>query len=111
MRMTAARIRDLAVIGFDALAGLTLAIAIFGTEADIVAILSGAVGGVLPDPLKFAYTLYPREPLATVERFHNWIHSKRALNWPLGVSSQIAFASIAFASAMIGAALAARLAN
>jgi hypothetical protein len=106
VRMTAARIRDLALIGFDGLAGLTLAITIFGTEADIVAILSGAVGGVLPDPLKFAYTLYPREPLATVERFHNWIHSKRALNWPLGVSSQIAFAS-----AMIGAALAARLAN
>jgi hypothetical protein len=106
MRMSAARIRDLALLGFDGLAGLALALAIFGTEANLVAILAGAVGGMLPDPVKFAYTLFPREPLATLERFHNWIHSKRALDWPLGVSSQIAFASV-----VVGATVAARLAN
>jgi hypothetical protein len=58
-----------------------------------VGVLAGPIGGILPDPLKFAYTLHPREPLAALERFHNWIHSKRKLDWPFGVSSQIAFVS------------------
>jgi hypothetical protein len=106
VRITAARIRDLAVIGFDGLAGLVLATAIFGTEANLAAILAGAVGGILPDPLKFVHTLYPCEPLTTLERFHTWIHSNRKLDWPLGVSSQIAFAS-----AVVGAAVVARLAH
>ena len=106
VRLSAARLRDLAVIGFDGFAGLILATAIFGTEANLVAVLAGAVGAMLPDPLKFADTLYRCEPLTTIDRFHTWIHSNRKLDWPLGVSSQIAFAS-----AMIGAAMAARLAN
>jgi hypothetical protein len=106
VRMTAPRIRDLAVIGFDGVAGLVLAIAIFGTQANWVAVLAGIVGGILPDPLKFLYTLYPCEPLATLDRFHSWIHSDRKLDWPVGVSSQIAFAS-----AVAGAAIVARLAN
>jgi hypothetical protein len=104
VRMTAARIRDLAVIGFDGLAGLVLAIAIFGTEANLVAVLAGAVGAMLPDPLKFADSLYPSAPLTTLDRFHTWIHSNRKLDWPLGVSSQIVFTS-----AVSGAVVAARL--
>ena len=105
-RISAARIRDLAVIGFDAFAGLALAVGIFGTKANMVAVLAGAVGGMLPDPLKLVYMLYPRQPLATLVRFHNWMHTKRKLDWPLGVSSQIAFAS-----AVIGASVAVRLAT
>ena len=105
VRMSAARIRDLAVIGFDGLAGLVLATVIFGTEANLVAVLAGAIGGMLPDPLKFACTLYPCEPLVTIDRFHTWIHSNRKLDWPLGVSSQTAFTA-----AVAGAVVAARLA-
>ena len=55
-RITAA-LRDLAVIGFDAFAGLVLAVGIFGTKANMVAVLAGAVGGMLPDPLKLVYML------------------------------------------------------
>jgi hypothetical protein len=104
-RINPARVRDLVVIGFDALVGLVLAIGIFGTEASLVAVLAGAIGGMLPDPLQFVYTLYPREPLATFQRFHGWMHSKRKLGRLLGVSSQVAFAS-----AVIGTAIAVRLA-
>ncbi|TYO64620.1 hypothetical protein FXV83_20695 [Bradyrhizobium hipponense] len=100
-RLTADRLRDFAVIGFDALAGLFLAIAIFGTEANWVAVVAGAVGGMLPDPLQFVHTLSPGEPLATLQRFHSWIHSKRKLTWPLGVSSQIAFASAVAGTAIV----------
>jgi hypothetical protein len=103
--LTAARIRDLVAIGFDAFAGLVLAIGIFGSGPNLVAVLAGAIGGMIPDPLQFAYTLYPREPLATFQRFHGWVHSKRKLDWPLGVSSQVTFAA-----AVIGAAIAVRLA-
>jgi hypothetical protein len=100
-RLTAARMRDLAVIGFDAFAGLILAIGLFGTRANLVAVLAGAIGGMLPDPLQFVYTLYPREPLATLQRFHKWMHSMRKLDWPLGVSSQVAFAFAVIGAAMV----------
>jgi hypothetical protein len=104
-RVTVARIRDLTVIGFDAFAGLILAIGIFGSEANPVAILAGAIGGMLPDPLQFAYTMYPYEPLATLQRFHKWMHTDRKLGWLFGVGSQVAFAST-----VIWAAVAARMA-
>jgi hypothetical protein len=38
---------------------------------------------MLPDPLQFAHSLFPREPLNTLQRFHGWIHSKRKLAWRL----------------------------
>jgi hypothetical protein len=91
VRLTSALARDLALIGFDAIVGLALAIGIFATPATIVAILAGAVGAMLPDPLQFVHTLYPHEPLASLQRFHRWIHTKRQLHWPIGVSSQMAF--------------------
>jgi hypothetical protein len=103
---TAAHIRDLAVLGFDAFVGLALAVGIFGSGPNLVAVLAGAIGGMIPNPLQFAYTLYPRELLATFQRFHGWVHSKHKLDWPLGVSSQVTFAA-----AVIGAAIAVRLAN
>lgn len=105
-RLTPALLRDVTVIGFDALAGLALAIAIFATPATLVAILAGAVGAMLPDPLRFVHARYPYEPLASLQRFHRRIHTKRRLGWQIGVSSQIAFAS-----AVAVAALAVRWAN
>ena len=90
-RLTPALARDVALIGFDAIVGLALAIGIFTTPSTIVAVLAGAVGAMLPDPLQFVHTLYPREPLASLQRFHRWMHTKRRLHWPIGVSSQVAF--------------------
>jgi hypothetical protein len=105
-RLTPALLGDLAVIGFDAFAGLALAIVVFGAPSTLVVILAGAVGAMLPDPFQFVHAHYPYEPLASLQRFHRWIHTKRRLDWPIGVSSQIAFATAA-----AGAAIAARLAN
>jgi hypothetical protein len=91
VRLTPALARDLALIGFDAIAGLALAIGIFATPSTIVAVSAGAVGAMLPDPLQFVHTHYPHEPLASLQRFHRWMHTKRQLHWPIGVSSQVAF--------------------
>jgi hypothetical protein len=91
VRLTPALARDVALIGFDAIVGLALAIGIFATPSTIVAVLAGAVGAMLPDPLQFVHTLYPHEPLASLQRFHRWMHTKRRLRWPIGVSSQVAF--------------------
>jgi hypothetical protein len=91
VRLTPALARDVALIGFDAIVGLALAIGIFATPSTIVAVLAGAVGAMLPDPLQFVHTLYPHEPLASLQRFHRWMHTKRRLHWPIGVSSQVAF--------------------
>ena len=84
---------DLMLIGFDALAGLALAIWLFATPATIGVITLGACAAILPDPLQFAQSLFPREPLNSLQRFHYWIHSRRKLSWPIGVSSQAAFAA------------------
>ena len=91
VRLTPALARDVALIGFDAIVGFALAIGIFATPSTIVAVLAGAVGAMLPDPLQFVHTLYPHEPLASLQRFHRWMHTKRQLHWPIGVSSQVAF--------------------
>jgi hypothetical protein len=75
------------------LRSLTLALWLFATPASVWVITLGAVAAMLPDPLQFAHSLFPREPLNTLQRFHGWIHAKRKLAWKLGVSSQIAFAT------------------
>jgi len=84
---------DLSLIALDASVGLTLAIWLFATPATIGAILLGAVAAMVPDPLQVVHALYPREPLKSLQRFHQWIHAKRKLSWPLGTSSQAIFAA------------------
>jgi hypothetical protein len=91
---------DLMLIGFDALAGLALAIWLFATPATTGVITLGACAAILPDPLQFAQSLFPREPLNSLQRFHYWIHSRRKLSWPIGVSSQAAFAAAVSGLAM-----------
>jgi hypothetical protein len=87
-------LQDAALIAFDACAGLALAVGFFSEHAPVVVIMLGAIAGMLPDPLQFVHSLHPHEPLATLQRFHWWIHSKRKLDWPIGVSSQIVFAAV-----------------
>jgi hypothetical protein len=93
-------LQDLALIGFDACAGLALAVGWFATPATAAVVVLGALAAMLPDPLQFVHSLHPHEPLVSLQRFHRWIHTKRQLNWPVGVSSQIMFAA-----AVIGATL------
>ena len=92
---------DLISIAVDSCAGLALAIWLFATPASAWVIALGAVSAMVPDPLKFVHSIYPLEPLVSLQRLHGWIHSKRKLAWKLGVSSQIAFAAVV--SAVAGA--------
>jgi hypothetical protein len=101
LRLSRSVLTDLAVIAVDACAGLTLALWLFATPASAWVIALGAIAAMLPDPLQFAHSLFPREPLNTLQRFHVWVHARRKLAWRLGVSSQIGFA--AAVSALAGA--------
>jgi hypothetical protein len=94
VRPSWALLRDLALIIFDAGAGLAVAIGLFATPSAVVAIMAGAIGGMLPDPLQIAYSLYPHGPLASLQRFHRWAHTKRQLHWPIGLGSQLAFVAV-----------------
>lgn len=85
---------DLALIGFDACAGLAITVWLFATSANIGAIVLGAFAAMLPDPLQFAHSLHPHEPLKSLQRFHARIHSKKKLSWPIGTSSQALFAAV-----------------
>src|ERR1700730_12540816 len=84
-------LQDLVLIGFDGFAGLALAVGLFATSATVLTIGVGALAAMLPDPLRFVHSLFPREPLKSLQRFHRWIHTKRRLEWTLGVSAQIVF--------------------
>jgi hypothetical protein len=87
-------IRDLTLIGADACVGMALSVLFFATAGTVWVIALGAVAGMVPDFLQFAHSLYPREPLKSLQRFHGWIHAKRKLGWRIGVASQAAFAII-----------------
>jgi hypothetical protein len=80
---------DLGFIALDACVGLTVAIWLYASPASISAVLLGALGAILPDPLQFAQKVYPCAPLRILHRFHVWIHSKRKLGWAIGVTSQL----------------------
>jgi hypothetical protein len=92
LKISATLFRDLALIGFDACAGLALALLLFANSTTAWVVALGAIAGMLPDPLQFVHSVYPYEPLKSLQRFHSWIHSKKKLQWRLGVSSQAAFA-------------------
>jgi len=73
---------------------LVLALLLFATSTTAWVIALGAIAGMLPDPLQFVHSVYPHEPLKSLQRFHSWIHSKKKLQWQLGVSSQAGFAAL-----------------
>lgn len=89
-----ATLTDFAIIGLDACAGLGLALWMFAMEESFWTVAIGAFTAMLPDGLQFLHTLYPRGLLHALQRFHWWIHSKRALRGLFGVGSQLAFAGI-----------------
>jgi hypothetical protein len=84
-------LRDFGLITLDAFAGLAIVLWLYASPGAIVAVLAGALGAMLPDPLQLLQKLYPREPLRSLQRFHVWIHTKRRMSWPLGVASQLSF--------------------
>lgn len=84
-------VRDLGLLAVDASAGLVVALVLYAGPGATLAVLLGAIGGMLPDPLQLAYRLYPREPLRSLQRFHAWMHTKHKLTWPWAAISQILF--------------------
>jgi hypothetical protein len=92
MAFDKALLQDVVTIGSDGLFGMLVSLLLFSTSANFWAVLMGAVGAMLPDPLQFAYTRWPHEPLRTLQRFHLWAHSKRQMNSVvLGIGTQAAF--------------------
>jgi hypothetical protein len=92
---------DLMLIGFGACTGLAIAVWLFASPATRTAIVLGAFMAILPDGLQFACSVFPHEPLKSLQRFHQWIHSKRRLSWPVGASSQALFAAAVWVAAII----------
>jgi hypothetical protein len=93
-----ALLRDAVAIGCDGLVGILAALLLFASPASLWAILLGAVGAMLPDPLQFLHARFPHEPLLSLQRFHRWAHTKRRIkDISLGVSTQAALVAIVVA--------------
>lgn len=96
MKFDKALLADVLSIGFDGLAGFLLAFLFFHRLHITELILVGAFFGMLPDALQFVYGHFKHEPLVTLQRFHEWIHSKNHLEehperkWP-AIGSQVLF--------------------
>jgi len=91
IRLNGALLRDGCLIALDACAGLALAILLFAQSAPIWILMIAAFAAMLPDPLQVVHRLYPHEPLRTLQRFHEWMHTDRKLGWRIGVASQVVF--------------------
>lgn len=90
---------DLCKIGLDFLLGFILTFLFFGLGRDFSynnVLFFGALGAVLPDALQFLYFKWRHEPIVSLQKFHQWIHSKIELKDKpvLGISSQIIFIAL-----------------
>ena len=68
-------VRDLAVIGSDALFGIFLSLVLFADIHNVRIVFAGACAGMLPDALQFVYSRFKHEPLISLQKFHEWIHT------------------------------------
>ena len=93
MKYDKSLILDATRIGADALTGVSLAVLFFASPQTLTPIVLGACAGILPDPLQFVYTRFRREPLVSLQLFHQWIHTKNYMKNAvfLGVSTQLIF--------------------
>lgn len=79
---------DLIKIGIDFLIGLSIVFFfVFNSDYNFISFLSssilwGALGGMVPDFLQFAYYKIKKEPLTTLQRFHLFMHTDiRLKDW------------------------------
>jgi hypothetical protein len=89
-----ALLQDAVTIGSDGLLGIIFSLVLFSSSANFWAVLMGAIGAMLPDPLQFAYTRLPYGPLRILQRFHLWAHSKKKMDSVLGINTQAAFVAL-----------------
>lgn len=92
MKFDRALLLDFFSIGSDFALGIILGLLLFATSAWWL-IAAAAFAGQLPDALQFAYMRIRREPLASLQRFHKWIHTSYHLReHPVfGIASQALF--------------------
>lgn len=90
---------DIIKIGLDCIGGFILALFIFqgglGYNAATISILAGALGGVFPDFLQFAYFKFKHQPLISIQKFHHFVHTKKRLQGAVSIISQIGVAVVA----------------
>src|SRR5262249_61269216 len=88
-------LRDGATIVPAVLSAIMAAVFLFGPPASLWAILLGAIGAMLPDPLRFVHRRLPHEPLRTLQRFHRWAHTDSQIKGlVLGFGTQAVFVAI-----------------
>jgi hypothetical protein len=91
-----ALLRDAITIGSDGLFGVLAAVVLFASPESLWAVLLGAFGAMLPDPLQFVHARFRHEPLETLQRFHRWIHTDKEIkeHVVLGVGSQLLLVAV-----------------
>lgn len=93
---------DLIKLGSDTLLGLAFGLLFFVNLArpeNLLAVLAGATGALLPDFLQFVYIKLRREPFTTLQKIHGRAHSSyRELNKKplLGFLLQLVIILVAF---------------
>lgn len=75
MKYDKALVLDVVRIGGDALLGLFVSLWFFSTKISPFVIIAAAFFAMLPDPLQFVYSRFKHEPLISLQRFHEWIHT------------------------------------
>jgi len=107
MRYDRDLLTDLVTIGADGALGVILGVILFATRESLVLVAGGACTAILPDALQFAYMRWPHQPLASLQRFHAWIHTSNGMKkMPIiGAASQVAFVIVFLAAARAVAAV------
>jgi hypothetical protein len=89
---------DILKISLDFAAGIAFSILFFskGADQNVAITILGALGGMLPDALQFAYWQLKVEPFKSLQKFHHWIHPKkeRQLSLAVGAPLQILIAAV-----------------
>lgn len=82
MHLNKAFIKDLCKLGLDCLLGFIIVLTFFyQTNAAFgLTALTGAIGGVTPDFLQFIYFKWKKEPLLSLQKFHQWVHARIHFN-------------------------------
>lgn len=91
MKFDRALMLDFFSIGGDFALGILLALMFFVTPTSWWLVAIAAFAGQLPDALQFVYSRFRHEPLVSLQRFHQWIHTRHRLRERpmLGAVSQV----------------------
>jgi len=93
-------LKDLFFIGLDAASGIGLTLLATHTAPPDkqLAIVFGAIGGIMPDALQLLYSIFRNSPFKYLQRFHIFIHHSARLDdqYLIGIGSQLAILLVLF---------------